>query len=682
MTANLRHRGPDGEGFFDDGDLALGHRRLAILDISDAGRQPMTSRDGRWTIVLNGEIFNYVEMGIELNRKLREDAGDGFRRFRSSTDTEVLLEACSTWGVEKTLDRANGMFAFALWDARERELTLARDRVGEKPLVYFRRGSTFAFASELKALFPLSDRRLDPAAVDAYLALGYVPAPLSIFRDCRKLAAGHLLRYRGGEISIRRWWFPEKAASTGSPMLGSLSNRASSTGRVNDPPQASPKATRGGVLSPKLTHGAASLPHIDKTLRLRELMRDSVRLRLRSDVPVALYLSGGVDSSVVAAECVRLGSRPEAFTVAFEGRGRDPRARAPDAGNTDVFHARFVAKTLELEHHVLEISERAITGEIEGILDHYDEPFADSSALPSFALAHALGRYKVVLTGDGGDEAFGGYRHYERIHAKQAVKALAAAVGFCDGWEHTPGAAAGGSSEDASSEAGNRALQIYVQSKALFRASERARLMNGNRRGDDLDHPSDHPPSHQPPSHQPPSRQPPSNQTRDGPPRDRRSSPLSTLLAADEFLANAHGGALKRALWSDRHLYLPNDLTYKMDIALAAHGMEGRAPFLDHRVLEWAQNLEAQDLVRGGKKKILLRAAYRGVLPDEILDRPKLGFGAPIGEWLRGPLREFARDVMPCRLLAGPVGGQGLSGQRWWSLVVFSQWARRVKATW
>jgi asparagine synthase (glutamine-hydrolysing) len=404
-----------------------------------------------------------------------------------------------------------------------------------------------------------------------------------------------------------------------------------------------------------------------KTLRLRELMRDSVRLRLRSDVPVALYLSGGVDSSVVAAECVRLGSRPEAFTVAFEGKGTDQSARALE--NTDVFHARFVAKTLELEHHVLEISERAITGEIEGILDHYDEPFADSSALPSFALARAFdGRYKVVLTGDGGDEAFGGYRHYERIHAKQAVKALAAAVGFCDGWGRKPVAGASGSSErvessprgafnGASSEAGNRALQIYIQSKALFRASERARLMNGNRGGDWPDHPGD------------------------AEVGDQNNSSLTGLLAADEFLGKAEGGALKRALWSDRHLYLPNDLTYKMDIALAAHGMEGRAPFLDHRVLEWAQNLEVEDLVRGGKKKVLLRAAYRGVLPDEILDRPKLGFGAPIGEWLRGPLRELARDVMPCRLLAGP-GGRGLSGQRLWSLVVFSQWARRVKATW
>ncbi len=566
MMGALRHRGPDGSGTFADGDFALGHQRLAIVDLSETGRQPMTSRDGRWTISFNGEIFNYLELRTQLGGE-----------FRGASDTEVLLEGCARWGVEKTLERANGMFAFALWDGRDRELTLARDRVGEKPLVYLSRGRVFAFASELKALAPWSDRRVDAAALDAYLALGYVPAPLAIFRDCRKLPAGHLLRYRDGQISIQRWWFPENAPCQGA--------------------------------------GESSGNHRE---RARELLGDAVRLRLRADVPIALYLSGGVDSSIVAAECAPWGMRPRAFTAAFDG------------DRTDARYAAMLARRLGLDHEIIEVDGHRITREVESVLGAYDEPFADSSALPAFALARAIGgRYKVVLDGEGGDEAFGGYRHYERIPVKQAVKAVAAAAGVCDGYGDP--------------------LQIYVQSKALFRAAKRMGLVNGN-------------------AHL-------SNTSRDS---------LGELIAADGFLSHAKGGALKRALWSDRHLYLANNLTYKMDIALGAHGIEGRAPFLDYRVLEWSQDLEPRELVRGRQKKVLLRAAYRGNVPDEILDRPKLGFGAPIGRWLAGPLREFAGDLLPCPLLDGATQWDvsGWAAQPRWALVAFANWARQWKATW
>jgi asparagine synthase (glutamine-hydrolysing) len=286
----------------------------------------------------------------------------------------------------------------------------------------------------------------------------------------------------------------------------------------------------------------------------------------------------------------------------------------------------MLAQRLDLEHEIIEVDGRGITGEIEHVLAAYDEPFADSSALPTFALAREIGgRYKVVLDGEGGDETFGGYRHYERIQVKQAAKAVAAAAGVCDGHGDP--------------------LQIYVQSKALFRSAERIRLVNGNAAAPDSFH---------------------------------------ELLAADEFLNHASGGALKRALWSDRHLYLANNLTYKMDIALGAHGIEGRAPFLDHRVLEWSQDLAPQELVRGREKKVLLRAAYRGDVPDEILDRPKLGFGAPIGRWLAGPLREFAGDLLPCPLLdgAGQAGVSSMPSHSRWALVAFANWAQQWRATW
>jgi asparagine synthase (glutamine-hydrolysing) len=566
MTGRLGHRGPDGEGYATYSGMALGHRRLAILDLSPAGIQPMRSRCGRFTIALNGEIFNYTELRAELEGP-----------FRSATDTEVLLEACAAWGIERALERANGMFAFALWDSHERELTLARDRNGEKPLVYFWNGTTLAFASELKALAGLHSSRLDPAAVDAYLALGYVPAPLAIFRDCRKVPAGHLLRFRSGPFERppepQRWWFPERTLPS---------------------PQES---------------------NSDRAGELRLLIADAVRLRLRAEVPVALALSGGVDSSAIAAECGGQGESLDTFTVVFDG------------DQTDLPHARAVARHLNLRHHAIEVASPAAARQLDLAAAHYDEPFADSSALPALALASALGgRYKVILTGDGGDEAFAGYAHYERIAAKQFLKAAAAASGFADG---------------------SGSIGVYVQSKTTFCLRERARLLG------------DHSPG----------------------------STLARLLASDGYLRAApSGGALRRALWSDRHLYLANDLTYKMDIALAAFGMEGRAPFLDHRILEWAQGLEAKDLVHGREKKVLLRRAYREALPAGVLDRAKHGFGAPIASWLAGPLQEIVRETLPCPLLdAALQRGASLrnaSGQRLWTLLTFARWARKWGARW
>jgi asparagine synthase (glutamine-hydrolysing) len=553
MIEIQRHRGPDGEGIFSGFGVALGHRRLAILDLSEAGAQPMTSEDGRWTIVLNGEIFNYRELRRQL-------AGP----VRTATDTEVLLRACAEWGVETALARSFGMFAFALWDARERELILARDRVGEKPLVYVHQANAFAFSSELKALSPFHERRLDPSGVDAYLALGYVPAPLTIFRDCRKLEPGHLLRFKNGHVNIRRWWTPEFVPAESEP---------SKTARMEG---------------------------------LRAILGDAVRLRLRADVPVALFLSGGVDSSVIAAECARQGSKLEAFTADF------------GEGHPDLAHAVRVAQHLGLGHHILKIDAAQAAAGFGELLWHYDEPFADSSAIPSFALAKVLqGRYKVVLNGDGGDEAFGGYSHYEHIAAKQALKAAAAAVGLVDG-----------------------ATNVYVESKTLFRERERATLLNGSFNGNSL----------------------------------------ASLLRREGYLVPA-GGALKRAMWSDRHLYLPNNLTYKMDIALAGNAVEGRAPFLDHRVLEWTQSLASEDLVRGREKKVLLRAAYAPDLPQEVLRRPKQGFGAPIAKWLDGPLSGFAHDVLPSPLFERD-SQKNLHGQRLWTMVAFAGWAREWRATW
>ncbi len=557
MIGAQSHRGPDGWGVFEAGpDAALGHARLAILDLTPAGTQPMTSQDGRWTIALNGEIFNYCE----LRRELRGV------RWRSSGDTEVLLEACAAWGVERTLDRLNGMFAFALWDAREREWALARDRAGEKPLVYFEDGRKLAFASEMQALAEYHDRRLDAAAVDSYLALGYVPAPLAVFRGLRKLPAGHWMQWKSGASKIARWWRPEHA------------------------------------------QGAVAPTFAERKEQARCLIRDAVRLRLRSDVPVALALSGGIDSTVIAAEAARQEIPLDTFTVVAEG------------DRTDLPFAQLAAQKYGLRHHILSTSAISASERVLDAASCYDEPFADSSALHSLELARALaGRYKVIVNGDGGDEAFGGYPHYTRIAAKQMAKAVAAGVGWLDG---------------------TGATGVYVQSKAVFRERERGALLER-----------------------------------------RASGELGQLLGADEFLRAAPKGALKHALWTDRHLHLANGLTHKMDTALSAHGLEGRSPFLDHRILEWTQQLPENDLVHGRRKKILLRETYREDLPPEIGARSKHGFGAPIGAWLAGPLRELVKDSLPCCLFDRKLQMQ-TSGQRLWTLLLFAQWSAYWKATW
>jgi asparagine synthase (glutamine-hydrolysing) len=312
---------------------------------------------------------------------------------------------------------------------------------------------------------------------------------------------------------------------------------------------------------------------------------------------------------VIAAELTRQGAAPDAFTVIFDG------------DETDLPYAQAVAQHLGLHHEILCAEGGSLDARAQATIEQYDEPFADSSAVACLTLAGALGnRYKVILNGDGGDEAFAGYRHYEYIAVKQALKATAAAAGFRDG---------------------HASSTTYVQSKTTFRTAERSALLNGH-----------------------------------GP-----STALDQLLTTDPYLRNPRSGALKRALWSDRHLHLANGLTFKTDMAMAAHAIEGRAPLLDHRILEWAQNLDNRDLVRGREKKIQLRDAYAAELPAEVLTRAKHGFGAPFGQWLAGPLREMAESVLPCPLLDRE-SQRGQTSQRQWTLFAFALWAKQWRASW
>jgi len=570
------HRGPDDEGLFTSttGLAALGHRRLSILDLSSRGRQPMATPDGRYAISFNGEVYNYVELRAELQSR-------GVV-FTTGTDTEVVLRAYETWGVN-ALERLAGMFAFAIWDEGDRRLFIARDRIGKKPLLYYWDGSRFAFCSELKQLLAIPRFRpeLDPAAVELYLSFGYIPAPASIFKQVRKLPAAHYLELSGGRLDIRRYWFPERSKT---------------------------------------------IPAADRRQRLEELkslLSDAVRIRLRSDVPIAMFLSGGVDSAAIAAECGAQGHDIQAFTTTF------------DHDQTDLPFAELVAKHLGLRHEVVRTTGDAIGDEIHKIIWHYDEPFADTSSIPSYYIARACqGRFRVVLNGDGGDEAFGGYRHYEHVREKQLIKNVAIALGLKDGRV-------------------NRPWHVYFQSKSLFRRAERAALL-----GDRL----------------------------------QADCAVSEFLDSEVFLrAYCSPNALKRALWADRHVYLPNDLLFKMDIALMASHIEGRSPFLDHRLLEWAQELPTRDIVSGSQKKVLLREALRHRLPHEVLDRPKHGFGAPIASWLRNSLADISHAFLPTPLFERRPQLQvldvfrqsdGRSAGRVWTLLMFALWAKQWNVSW
>lgn len=577
MKDSLIHRGPDGGGTYIDrrGIAGLGHRRLAILDLSTNGQQPMSTPDGRYTIVFNGEIYNYIELKEELEKK-------GFT-FSTSSDTEVLLKGYEEWG-QNVLDKLIGMFAFAVWDRDKEELFLARDRVGKKPLLYFWDGHVFAFGSELKAFRCLHffEAKLDPEAVEAYLALGYIPAPLSIFQNVRKLLPGHFMTFSKGILNISRFWYPEKT------QIRPANNRE------------------------------------ERIEECRLLLQNALRLRLRSDVPIGIFLSGGIDSAIVALESVNQGLKPHAFTLTF------------DHDQTDLPYAEQVAKFLGIDQEVIYVSGKQAQDDIFRITWQYDEPFADTSNIPSYYIASAAGkRVKVVLNGDGGDEVFGGYRHYERIALKQSLKLLMCALRLKDG-------------------SINNCWQTYFQSKSTFRRTERDCLLVS---------------------------------------RKSKEDSFSELLESNPYLkALKPKDFLHMALWADRSIYLPDDLLYKMDIALMAHGVEGRSPLLDQNLLEWAQGLPLSDLVAGQSKKILLREIYSGVLPSSILDRPKHGFGSPVNQWLRGSFQKIINEYLPSPLFDFKFQetllkifqrkNREFESNRVWRILIFSLWAKQWKATW
>ena len=554
MNATLVHRGPDSQGTFVEGSVALAARRLSIIDL-EGGDQPVGNEDGRIQVVQNGEIYNY--------RELRERLERSGHKFSTQGDTEVLVHLYEERGPAFVED-LRGMFAIALWDRLERRLVLARDRFGIKPLYYRIEGGTLSFASELKALLrqPGVSRELDLDAIEAYLAFNSIPAPLTVFREVRKLPPGHLLLCEGGQPKLRRYARPRPVA-----------------------------ATR------ERTESAAELAD-----ELRERLRDSVRAHLVADVPVGVLLSGGIDSSALAAIAARESSyRVSTFSIGFEERSFN-----------ELEQARKIAELYGTDHHELVVRPDAVEL-LPRLAEVFDEPFADSSALPTYLVSQlAAGSVKVALSGEGADELFGGYYTYVADTLAPRLGPVASVLRPLV--EVLPSSSAKVSFEYRAKRFARAAhlppLERHHGWKEIFSPDARAALLDG-RRGE-VD------------------------------PLDIYRARYAETEGADE---------LARLQDVDVGIYLADDLLVKTDRASMAHSLEARVPFCDPVVAELALALPRKLKVRGLAKKRLLRDAVATLLPREIVRGRKQGFSIPAAAWLRGDLEPFAREMLsPHRL--------------------------------
>ncbi|HEY7201678.1 MAG TPA: asparagine synthase (glutamine-hydrolyzing) [Candidatus Dormibacteraeota bacterium] len=547
MGLAIAHRGPDDRGRMVRPGAGFAFRRLSIIDVA-GGNQPIENEDGSAAIVLNGEIYNHHELREELRRR--------GHRFRTRSDVEVVLHL---WEDEREacVERLRGMFALAIWDERERTLFLARDRVGKKPLYHCSLpDGALVFGSEIKAILQHPDvpRVPDLAAIDHYLTLQYVPSPLTAFQGIGRVPPGHWLRWRDGEVTVRRYW--------------------------------------------ELRYGPK---HMEPEAELREelvrLLREAVAVRLESEVPLGAFLSGGVDSSAVVALAAQAsGRRLQTFSIGFDADGFDESA-----------YARLVAERFGTDHHELRVTGGA-PELIDDIVWHYDQPFGDSSAIPSFHVARITRPHvTVVLNGDGGDEAFAGYGRYARVSRGARYLGLPPPLRF------------------ALFAAGRAAGPLVPRARRLAEFRPR----------------SPHEAYAATLTHLSPARKP----------WLYRSEALLDLAGAApppmELLQRRRQPFLLDAmLEADVNHYLPDDLLVKMDVATMAHSLEARSPFLDHRLLEFAARLPPGLKLRGANGKHLLKAALRGLLPDAVLDRPKMGFGVPMGDWLRTGLRDLLQDAL------------------------------------
>ena len=595
MCDLIAHRGPDGHGVYCDGPIGFGHRRLAIIDLSPGGAQPMRTPDDAVAITFNGEIYNYLDLKAELSGKGHV--------FRTSSDTETILAAYREWGTA-CVERLDGMFAFALWDRPRQRLFVARDRAGKKPFYYRLDRDGIVFASEPKAFLaePGFVRQADLQSVSHYLSLQYVPSPRSAFTGVTKLPPAHTLVIENGRVSVQRYWTLSYAYQ--------------------------PVITDDEALDGITTH-----------------LRDAVRKRLISDVPLGAFLSGGIDSGLVVSFMAELSPRVRTFSIGFA-----------EQEYNELPAARLVAERYKTDHTEFVVQPHAVEL-LPQLVWHYGEPFGDSSALPTYVLSELTRKHvTVALNGDAGDESFAGYDRYvanEMARRADVVprplrQMVAGAVGL----------------------AGRRSNSRFVRRarRVLRRLAE-----------------------------QPPRRYAAWMMAFDAELKGRLATPALMGTATEDsadilekvFRESDALTTLERALNVDTLTYLPDDLLVKVDIATMAHGLEGRSPLLDHHVMEYAARLPARFKVRGGEKKFLLRALARQRLPPRLLTLPKKGFGVPIDHWFKRELREFAHDVLLGtaarqrgyyntafveRMLAEHASGADQWHEQLWTLLMLELW--------
>jgi asparagine synthase (glutamine-hydrolysing) len=592
MASALAHRGPDEQTTTLYPGAGFAFRRLSIIDVA-GGAQPLDGEDGSCHLILNGEIYNHAELRPEL-----ETAG---HRFRTRSDAEVVVHGYEQWG-DAVVERLRGMFAFALWDERRQRLLLARDRLGKKPLVYHEAEGRLQFASELQGLLadPALPRQPDLAALHHYLTYQYVPAPWTAFQGVRKLPPAHLLVFEDGRASVRRYW--------------SLSSR---------PP--------------------LRLSEEDAAAEVRRLLRDAVRVRLMSEVPLGAFLSGGVDSSAVVALMSEFG-RVKTFSIGFEEESFDERR-----------WAAMVARRYGTEHHEFVVRPQA-SEVLPALVEHYGEPFADSSALPTYYLSRLTREHvTVALNGDGGDELFAGYDRYGLLSAYRLLGRVPHAAAAASATARAWGRRLPASVRRLLGAISARPEESYARTVSYFSPEEKDALYTPWMR----------------------------EQT-------RTDDSLGLLESA--FAQADAPDLLGRTLQVDLATYLPGDLLVKVDIATMAVGLEGRSPFLDHPLVEFAARLPTSLKRRRGRGKWLLRRAVADLLPPEILARRKMGFGVPVSRWFRGELRNLLHDVVLSEraqqrgmldgaAVAGLVDqherGAADHGHRLWALLFLELWFRR-----
>ena len=607
MNHVLTHRGPDGDGFHFEPGVGLGHRRLSIIDL-EGGRQPLFNEDGSVVVTYNGEIYNFKQLADEL-----QSLG---HTFRTHCDTEVIVHAWEQWGTS-CLDRFNGMFAFAVWDRNRQTLFLARDRVGIKPLYYsFLPTGEIAFGSELKALLqiPSISREIDPAAVEDYFTFGYVPDPRSIFRAVRKLEAGTFLCLRRGETAVapRRYWdVPLEGESSG------------------------------------------TLTQADMEAGLRDRLKASVQRRLVADVPLGAFLSGGIDSSAVVAMMRELGTDSLlTCSIGFKEPRYDESA-----------FADMVAKQKATDHkkEIVEASDYDLLDNLVGI---YDEPYADSSAIPTYRVCQLARKHvTVALSGDGGDENYIGYRRYRLFSAEERLRnlfppslrrAIFGPLGrYYPKLDWAPRVVRGKTTFQALAR---ESMEAYLHGVSIFPEEGRRWLFSDSFQSDLQGY---------------------------------SSVEVFKVYASNKEFADT----LRMVQYLDFKTYLPCDILTKVDRASMAHSLEVRVPFLDHEFVSWTAGLPTRSKLHGGSGKYILKEALRPLLPADVLFRPKMGFAVPLDVWFRGSLQERMMSILEGERMADSgifnpdalrsIGRDHRSGRRdysaiLWALVMFDGFLKNL----